>query len=178
MIFHPAYGVNVNIELSTNTRNEGPQLGPKAGVHGFTAGLRAEHDVDYVLCVGMRHVPHLRCSASCISRTQRLRAGLKHVAPTALQRRGATARLRRFRGEGPRHAFGASEERGHGTPSALQKRQGTARLRRFREERARVPTALQRREGTACRAPTRTGARDGVCRRLGLSGRGGGRRVP
>jgi hypothetical protein len=32
-------------------------------------------------------VAHLRCSASYIPRTQRSRAGLKYVAPTALERR-------------------------------------------------------------------------------------------
>ncbi len=31
------------------------------------------------------HVRHLRCSASYIPRTQRLRAGLKYVAPPALE---------------------------------------------------------------------------------------------
>lgn len=30
------------------------------------------------------HVPHLRCSAPCISRTQRSRAGLRYAAPPAL----------------------------------------------------------------------------------------------
>jgi hypothetical protein len=109
--------------------------------------FRAEHHVHDVLCVGMRHVPHLRCSAflytthpaltrwakvcrasgartrpsrhgaerghgrsgcclestmpcpytdgssSYIPRTQRLRAGLKYVAPPALERgRADTAR--------------------------------------------------------------------------------------
>src|SRR6266446_10090840 len=40
---------------------------------------------EQVLERALGHVPHLRCSASYIPRTQRLRAGLKYVAPTALE---------------------------------------------------------------------------------------------
>src|SRR6266851_120613 len=93
VIFHPTYGMNIDIQLSTNARNVSPQFGPKFVVYGFVSGFGTEHDVDYVLCVGMGHVPHLRCSALYIPRTQRLRAGLKYVAPTALERgRAGTAR--------------------------------------------------------------------------------------
>src|SRR6266581_3503706 len=40
---------------------------------------------EQVLEPALGHVPHLRCSASYIPRTQRLRAGLKYGAPTALE---------------------------------------------------------------------------------------------
>src|SRR6267378_3305074 len=116
VIFHPTHGMNIDVELSTNARNVGPQFGPKFAVYRFVPAFRAEHHMHDVLCVGMRHVPHLRCSAflytthpaltrwakvcrasgalrSYIPRTQRLRAGLKYVAPPALERgRADTAR--------------------------------------------------------------------------------------
>ncbi len=40
---------------------------------------------EQVLERALGHVPHLRCSASYIPRTQRLRAGLKYAAPPALE---------------------------------------------------------------------------------------------
>src|SRR6266567_2267063 len=40
---------------------------------------------EQVLERALGHVPHLRCSASYIPRTQRLRAGLKYAAPTVLE---------------------------------------------------------------------------------------------
>src|SRR6266571_8273167 len=86
VIFHPTYRMNIDVQLSTNARNVSPQFGAEFVVYGFVSGFGTEHDVDYVLCVGMGHVPHLRCSASYIPRTQRLRAGLKYVAPPALER--------------------------------------------------------------------------------------------
>src|SRR6266704_4936162 len=92
VIFHPTYGMNIDIQLSTNARNVSPQFGPKFVVYGFVSGFGTEHDVDYVLCVGMGHVPRLRCSALYIPRTQRLRAGLKYVAPTALEEGGVCLR--------------------------------------------------------------------------------------
>src|SRR6267143_3698777 len=63
VIFHPTHGMNIDVELSTNARNVGPQFGPKFAVYRFVPAFRAEHHVHDVLCVGMRHVPHLRCSA-------------------------------------------------------------------------------------------------------------------
>src|SRR5216683_142291 len=86
VISHPTYGMNIDIQLSTNARNVSPQFGPKFALDGFVPSFRTEHHMHDVLRVGMGHVPHLRCSASYIPRTQRLRAGLKYVAPTALQK--------------------------------------------------------------------------------------------
>src|SRR5882762_4066797 len=63
VIFHPTHGMNIDVELSTNARNVGPQFRPKFAVYRFVPAFRAEHHVHDVLCVGMRHVPHLRCSA-------------------------------------------------------------------------------------------------------------------
>src|SRR6267378_3982721 len=63
VIFHPTHGMNIDVELSTNARNVGPQFGPKFAVYRFVPAFRAEHHIHDVLCVGMRHVPHLRCSA-------------------------------------------------------------------------------------------------------------------
>src|SRR5260370_39809500 len=85
VIFHPTYGMNIDIQFSTNARTVSPQFGPEFALDGFVPSLRTEHHMHHVLRVGMGHVPHLRCSASYIPRTQRLRAGLKYVAPTALE---------------------------------------------------------------------------------------------
>src|SRR5258708_35188813 len=87
VIFHPTYRMNIDIQLSTYARNVSPQLGPKFTVHRFVSAFRAEYHMHHVLCVGMGHVPHLRCFASYIPRTQRLRAGLKYAAPPALEPR-------------------------------------------------------------------------------------------
>src|SRR6266849_1871728 len=118
VIFHPTYGMNIDIQLSTNARNVSPQFGPKFTLNGFVPSFRTEHHMHHVLRVGMGHVPHLRCSAflytthpaltrwakvcraSSAGRkanspfsSQRLRAGLKYVAPPALGRgRADTAR--------------------------------------------------------------------------------------
>src|SRR5229473_727906 len=118
VIFHPTHGMNIDIQLSTNARNVSPQFGPKFAVYSFVPAFRAEHHMHHVLRVGMGHVPHLRCSAflytthpaltrwakvcraSSAGRkanspfsSQRLRAGLKYVAPPALERgRADTAR--------------------------------------------------------------------------------------
>jgi hypothetical protein len=86
MIFHPTHGMNIDVQFSANACNVVPQFGPKFAVYRFVSAFRAEHHVHDVLCVGMRHVPHLRRSASYIPRTQRLRAGLKYAAPPALGR--------------------------------------------------------------------------------------------
>src|SRR6266566_5121232 len=97
VIFHPTYGMNIDIQLSTNARNVSPQFGAEFALDGFVPSFRAEYHMHHVLRVGMGHVPHLRCSASYIPRTQRLRAGLKfssqrlragltYVAPPALER--------------------------------------------------------------------------------------------
>src|SRR5213593_4898205 len=92
VIFHPTHGMNIDIQLSTNARNVSPQFGPKFGLDGFVPSFRTEHHMHHVLRVGMGHVPHLRCSASYIPRTQRLRAGLTYAAPTALEEGGACLR--------------------------------------------------------------------------------------
>src|SRR6266704_3375314 len=85
VIFHPTYGMNIDIQLSTNARNVSPQFGPEFALDGFVPSFRAEHHMHHVLRVGMGHVPHLRCSASYIPRTQRFRAGLTYAAPPALE---------------------------------------------------------------------------------------------
>ena len=60
---------------------------------GFDPFLNDDFHVGESFLVGLfrrrasREVPHLRCSASCIPRTQRLRAGLKRDAPPALEER-------------------------------------------------------------------------------------------
>src|SRR3989442_668430 len=87
VIFHPTYGMNIDIQLSTNARNVSPQFGPKFALDGFVPTFRTGHHMHHVLLVGMGHVPHLRCSALYIPRTQRLRAGLTYAAPTALEER-------------------------------------------------------------------------------------------
>src|SRR5713226_1677032 len=87
VIVHPTHGMNIDIQLSTNARNVGPQFGAEFALDGFVPSFRTEYHMHHVLRVGMGHVPHLRCSASYIPRTQRLRAGLKYGAPTALERR-------------------------------------------------------------------------------------------
>src|SRR6266853_522699 len=63
VIVHPTHGMNIDIQLSTNACNVGPQFWPKFAVYRFVSAFRAEHHMHDVLCVGMRHVPHLRCSA-------------------------------------------------------------------------------------------------------------------
>src|SRR5258708_3647856 len=176
VIFHPTYGMNIDIQLSTNARNVSPQFGPKFAVYRFVPAFRAEHHMHDVLCVGMRHVPHLRCSAflytthPALTRwakvcrasgagrnanspfsSRRLRAGLKYVAPPVLERgRADTAR---------------------------EEVEGSAGGRRYirREERSRHSGCCPE---SSMRTATRTGAQGGACLRRGLSGRGGVRRVP
>src|SRR5216684_2244001 len=63
VIFHPTYGMNIDIQLSTNARNVSPQFGPKFPLDGFVPSFRTEHHMHDVLRIGMGHVPHLRCSA-------------------------------------------------------------------------------------------------------------------
>src|SRR5713226_2855006 len=118
VIFHPTYGMNIDIQLSTNARNVSPQFGPKFALDGFVPSFRTEHHMHDVLRVGMGHVPHLRCSAflytthPALTRwakvcrasgagrnanspfsSQRSRAGIKYAAPPALERgRAGTAR--------------------------------------------------------------------------------------
>src|SRR5712692_2406901 len=84
VIFHPTHGMNIDVQLSTNARNVSQQFEPKFALDGFVPSFRTEYHMHHVLRVGMRHVPHLRCSASYIPRTQRLRAGLTYAAPPAL----------------------------------------------------------------------------------------------
>lgn len=84
VIFRATYAMNMDIQLSTNARDVRPQLGPKLSIDDFPSVLCAEHHVDHILRVGVRHVPHLQCSAPYIPRAQRLRAGLNYVASPAL----------------------------------------------------------------------------------------------
>src|SRR5713226_3677504 len=63
VIFHPTYGMNIDIQLSTNARNVGPQFGAEFALDGFVPSFRTEHHMHHVLRVGMGHVQHLRCSA-------------------------------------------------------------------------------------------------------------------
>src|SRR5216684_3320656 len=63
VILHPAYGMNIDIQLSTNALNVSPQFGSKFTLNGFVPSFRTEHHMHHVLRVGMGHVPHLRCSA-------------------------------------------------------------------------------------------------------------------
>lgn len=86
VIFCATYGMNIDIQISTNARDVRPQLGSKLSIDDFPSVLCAKHHVDDILRVGVRHVPHLRCSAPYIPRAQRLRAGLNYVAPPALMR--------------------------------------------------------------------------------------------
>src|SRR6266581_950597 len=153
VIFHPTYGMNIDIQLSTNARNVSPQFGPKFALDGFVPSFRTEYHMHHVLRVGMGHVPHLRCSASYIPRTQRLRAGLKYAAPPAL--------------EGGRAGTARRKGGGHVIPAAA------------RNLRWRVPAKGGTREETRSRAKARPlqSPQGGACRRRGLSRRGGVRRV-
>src|SRR6266702_5645464 len=164
VIFHPTYGMNIDVQLSTNARNVSPQFGPKFALDGFVSGFGTEHDVDYVLCIGMGHVPHLRCSASYIPPTQRLRAGLKYAAPPALEE-GRAGTARRKGG-------------GHSIPAAARNLRCPAPATWWSSWGTAVPALYaERREGTACRAPTQMGVKGGACRRRDLSRREGVRRV-
>jgi hypothetical protein len=50
--------MNIDIQLSTYTRNVSPQFGPKFAVDRFVSAFRAEYHMHHVLRVGMGHVPH------------------------------------------------------------------------------------------------------------------------
>src|SRR6266702_4315354 len=96
--------------------------------------------------------------------SQRLRAGLKYVAPTALEP-GRAGTARRKGG-------------GHSIPAAARNLRCPAPATWWSSWGTAVPALYaERREGTACRAPTWTGAEGGACRRRGLSRREDGRRV-
>src|SRR6266487_1972624 len=85
VILHAANGVDENPLLLVNARRVGPYLRSKFCRDGFAPILGAEHDRNYILSVGVRHVSHLRCLPFYTLGTQRLRAGLTCDAPTALE---------------------------------------------------------------------------------------------
>src|SRR6266571_3726977 len=131
VIFHPTYGMNIDVQLSTNARNVSPQFGPEFALDGFVPSFRTEYHMHHVLRVGMGHVPHLRCSASYIPRTQRLRAGLKYVAPTALERNAnAPFSSQRLRAGLKYAAPTALEEGGACRRRDLSRREDGRRVRR------------------------------------------------
>src|SRR5216683_6842501 len=85
VILHAANGVDENPLLFANARRVGPYLRSKFCRDGFAPILGAEHDMNYILSVGVRHVSHLRCLPFYTLGTQRSRAGLTCDAPTALE---------------------------------------------------------------------------------------------
>src|SRR6266567_4824907 len=113
VILHAANGVDENPLLLANARRVGPYLRSKFCRDGFAPILGAEHDMNYILSVGVRHVSHLRCLPFYTLGTQRSRAGLTCDAPTALEeggacrRRGCLRRLRRAELAGGEGAYGA-----------------------------------------------------------------------
>src|SRR5712692_611791 len=104
VILHPTHGMNIDIQLSTNARNVSPQFGPKFAVYSFVPAFRAEHHMHDVLCVGMRHVPHLRCSA------------FLYTTHPALTRWAKVCRASGARTRPSRHGA----EGGHGVPAAAR----------------------------------------------------------
>jgi len=60
VILHTANGMNENPVLFANTRRVSPYLRLKIRGNGFAPIFRAEHDMNYVLSVGVGHVSHLR----------------------------------------------------------------------------------------------------------------------
>src|SRR5260370_18073609 len=84
VILHAANGVDENPLLLGNARRVGPYLRSKFCRDGLAPILSAEHDMNYILSVGVRHVSHLRCWPFYTLGTQRSRAGLTCDAPTAL----------------------------------------------------------------------------------------------
>src|SRR5258708_5867864 len=89
VILHAANGVDENPLLLANARRVGPYLRSKFCRDGFAPIVGAEHDMNYILSVGVRHVSHLRCWPFYTLGTQRSRAGLTCDAPTALEEGGA-----------------------------------------------------------------------------------------
>src|SRR5216684_3711322 len=112
VILHPAYGMNIDIQLSTNALNVSPQFGSKFTLNGFVPAFRAEHHMHHVLRVGMGHVPHLRCSA------------FLYLPLAALTRWAKVCRASGARTRPSRHGA----EGGHGRRAALhaERREGTA----------------------------------------------------
>src|SRR5260370_19715826 len=88
VILHAANGVDENPLLLANARRVGPYLRSKFCRDGFAPILGAEHDMNYILSVGVRHVSHLRCWPFYTLGTPRSRAGLTCDAPTALEEGG------------------------------------------------------------------------------------------
>src|SRR5216683_4575530 len=60
VILHTADGMDENPVLLANARGVGPYLRLKIRGNGFAPILGAEHDMNYVLSVGVGHVSHLR----------------------------------------------------------------------------------------------------------------------
>src|SRR5216683_636898 len=115
VILHAANGVDENPLPFANARRVGPYLRSKFCRDGFAPILGAEHDMNYILSVGVRHVSHLRCLPFYTLGTQRSRAGLTCDAPTALEEGGACRRRgRRGRGGGRRVRRRSGGARGRG----------------------------------------------------------------
>src|SRR5713226_9768362 len=115
VILHAANGVDENPLLLANARRVGPYLRSKFCRDGFAPILSAEHDMNYILSVGVGHVSHLRCWPFYTLGTQRSRAGLTRDAPTALEGAGVCRkRGRRARGGGRRVRRQSSDARGRG----------------------------------------------------------------
>src|SRR6266571_2792302 len=92
VILHAANGVDENPLLLANARRVGLYLWSKFCRDGFAPILGAEHDMNYILSVGVGHVSHLRCLPFYTLGTQRSRAGLTCDAPTALEEGGVCRR--------------------------------------------------------------------------------------
>src|SRR5260370_17879646 len=84
VFLHTANGMDENPLPFANARRVGPYLRSKVCGNGFASILGAEHNMDHVLGVGVRHVSRLRRWPFYTFGTQRSRAGLTCDAPTAL----------------------------------------------------------------------------------------------
>src|SRR6266851_2410549 len=153
VILHAANGVDENPLLLANARRVGPYLRSKFCRDGFAPILGAEHDMNYILSVGVRHVSHLRCLPFYTLGTQRLRAGLTCDAPTALEEGGVCRRRgRRGREGGRRVRWRSGGARGRGA--------GENRRRRFPLSGCCIPYSWRPGCGRNC-TPTGLAARRG-----------------
>src|SRR5260370_29885772 len=89
VILYAANGVDENPLLLANARRVGPYLRSKFCRDGFAPILGAEHDMNYILRVGVSDGSHLGCWPFYTLGPQRSRAGLTCDAPTALEEGGA-----------------------------------------------------------------------------------------
>src|SRR5260370_42253672 len=76
VVLHTANGMDENPLPFANARRVGPYLRLKVRRNGFASILGAEHNMDHILGIGVRHVSHLRCSAFYMLPAQRFRAAL------------------------------------------------------------------------------------------------------